>query len=432
MSSHAILDAELDSLPPRAEANLRDPRLVRRNNRTLLALLTFVVLAPLIVVTPLENGDSAGEGNLLRQIVYTAIFAVALYSARVTRRPAALLALPVTVLLMLGWCSLSIFWAVNPAVSARRLFLTLIIVWSVFLLVRTAGYEKTVQIVRRVLIFVLAANWAAVLALPSWAIHHASTEIDPSIVGTWRGILMHKNFAGVACALTIIFFTFDARNVKWPLRLLVIAVATGFLYQTSSKTSLALVASSFVMVAMYRLYKPYYRWAACIFLILIALLAAVLAHEYWDRLTEPFSGKDNFTGRVHIWHVLVQYWQDHWLLGSGFGSFWNVGEPRPISLYASGWVANSISSGHSGFLDILVQTGLPGLVLAAFATALAPLSKFVMYGSLDRTRASLLLACIWFCVCHNLTESSLFDRDATVHVFLMLAIALLSGEARRQ
>jgi hypothetical protein len=35
-----------------------------------------------------------------------------------------------------------------------------------------------------------------------------------------------------------------------------------------------------------------------------------------------------------------------------------------------------------------------------------------------------------FGVGHNLTESSLFDRDAAVHVFLMLAIALLAVETR--
>jgi hypothetical protein len=53
-----------------------------------------------------------------------------------------------------------------------------------------------------------------------------------------------------------------------------------------------------------------------------------------------------------------------------------------------------------------------------------------MHQSLDRSRAGLLLACIWFCIGHNLTESSLFDRDATVHVFLMLSIALLRREAQ--
>jgi O-antigen ligase len=243
---------------------------------------------------------------------------------------------------------------------------------------------------------------------------------------------MQKNFAGAACALTILYFVFDAKKTSWPVRLVVIAASAVFLYQSNSRTSMVLLCSSFAVVGLYRLYQPRYRWVACLFLAPAALLGAVLAHEYWDPISAPFSRPDSLTGRGQIWPALWRYWQEHWLLGSGFGSFWNVGEPRPISLYGQGWVASAINSGHNGFLDLLVQTGLPGLVLAVLATVCAPLATLIVHPSLDRSRASLLLACIWFCVGHNFTESSLFDRDATVHVFLMLAIALLGIEARRR
>lgn len=403
----------------------------RVNAIALAALLLFAILAPLIVDGPPGAAGGTGAGNAFRQLVYLAIFGMALFSAQVARFPAVLLRPPTTVLLMLAWCGLSVTWAVAPGVAGRRLGLTMMIVWSVFLLVETAGYERTVRAIRRVLPLVLAANYLAVLLLPAWGIHPAS-EDDPSIVGAWRGVLMQKNFAGAACALTILYFVFDAKKISWPVRLLVVAASAVFLYQTNSRTSMALLCSSFGVVGLYRLYRPYYRWVACLFLALGALLAAVLAHEYWDLVSEPFSHPDSLTGRGQIWAALWRYWQDHWLLGSGFGSFWNVGETRPIALYGQGWVATAINSGHNGFLDLLVQTGLPGLVLAVLAAVCAPVATLIVHPSLDRSRASLLLACIWFCVCHNFTESSLFDRDAAVHVFLMLAIALLGLEARRR
>ena len=394
------------------------------------ALLVFVVLAPLIAASPAPEEGVAGEGNVFRQLIYLAVFAMALYGAQVTRTPVALVALPVSLFLMLLWCCLSVAWALAPGIAARRLALTLIIVWSVFLLVGTTGYGKAVRLARWVLALTLAANYIAVLAVPSWAIHQAASEADPSIVGAWRGILMQKNFAGVACVLAMLFFVFDAQRIGRLLRLSVVVAAAVFLYHTNSRTSMILAASSVFVVGLYRLYAPYYRWAACLFLGFAALLAGLLAHAYWDVLGAALSRPDALTGRPLIWSALWRYAGDHWLLGSGFGSFWNVGGQDPIASYTRGWVATAIYSGHNGYLDVLVQTGVPGLILAVIAIVLAPLATFVMHQSLDRSRAGLLLACIWFCIGHNLTESSLFDRDATVHVFLMRSIALLRREAQ--
>jgi O-antigen ligase len=89
-----------------------------------------------------------------------------------------------------------------------------------------------------------------------------------------------------------------------------------------------------------------------------------------------------------------------------------------------------ITSGHNGFLDLVVQIGLPGLLLALCAVIVAPMRVLLTDAGLDRSRRSLLTALVVFGVGHNLTESSLFDRDAAVHVFLMLAIALLAVETR--
>jgi O-antigen ligase len=130
---------------------------------------------------------------------------------------------------------------------------------------------------------------------------------------------------------------------------------------------------------------------------------------------------------VQIWGVLLDFWKDHRLTGSGYGSFWNVRNPQPIYQYATGarsWIVH-ITSGHNGYIDLLVQTGLPGLALGLVATVLAPFRRLLTSVDVLPARRGLITAIVLFSVCHNLTESSIFDRDATVHVFLMLGVALL-------
>lgn len=419
----------MDSLAEPSPHERADGLRVRVAIWTTACFLAFVILAPFFAD---GAGDSAGQGNLLRQGVYAIIFVAALFCARISQRPTVLLRLPATLLMTLAWFCLSICWAANAAVAIRRLALTLLVIWSVFLLVDTVGYRGVVRSVRHILPLVLLMNFCAVLVMPEWAIHQSVANGDPSIVGAWRGVLMQKNFAGVACALTIIFFAFDADELKPACRWTVIACAAVFLYQTNSRTSMFVLLTSVSIGVLVRFYRPYYRWMWCVLLVLSAPLIVYLVAENSDAFTAPFANPDAFTGRVQIWTALLQYARDHLLLGSGFGAFWNAGEPHALAAYTRGWVLNAISSGHSGFLDILVQTGLPGLLLAIVAALLAPVLTFMKLEMVFPRRAGLLLALITFCFAQNFTESGLFDRDATVQVFLMIGIALLHAEARKR
>jgi len=330
---------------------------------------------------------------------------------------------------MLFWCSISIIWAQDPDVGARRLLLTIIVIASLFLLSQRVGYEASVRIVRGVLPILLLANFIAVLGWPGWAIHQAASTEDPGIVGAWRGILMQKNAAGAFCAYTVIFFALDANNVRRFFRFGIILASTFFLYQTHSKTSMGFLFTSLLLGAAFAKYDARLRIVAILFVLIGASIVGVLAYINWDFLVGPFQNDDFLTGRVQIWPVLIEYSKDHWFLGSGYGSFWNISNPQPIAQYTKGWIAG-VSTGHNGYIDLLVQTGIPGLTIAIWSAIVVPIRIFITSLSLNPVRGSLLLASIWFSICHNLTESSLFDRDATVNVFLMLSIFLLHSEGR--
>ena len=422
------MKADMSSLAESAQEACADSVHVRAGLRTAACFLAFVILAPFFAD---GESDSGGQGNLLRQVAYMLIFVAALFCARIGQRPAVLLRLPATLLMTLAWFFLSVAWASNPAVACRRLALTLVVIWTVFLLVDTVGYEGMVRSVRRILAMVLLMNFCAVLVMPEWAIHQTIANGDPSIVGAWRGVLMQKNFAGVACALTVIFFAFDADDVKPACRWIVIAGAAAFLSQTNSSTSMFVMLMSISVGLLVRFYRPFYRWVWGVLLVLSTPLIVFIVAENTEAVTALFADPDAFTGRVQIWTALIHYARDHVWLGSGYGSFWNAGEPHALAYYTRGWVLNAISSGHSGFLDMLVQTGLPGLLLVIITALLAPVWTFMTRELASPRRAGLLLALIAFCFVQNFTESGLFDRDATVQVFLMIGIALLHAEARK-
>ena len=187
-----------------------------------------------------QAGGSGGDGSALRQSLYLLTFMIAIASVRPWQSPARLLVLPLSMIAILAWSLFSISWSVVPATALRRFLLTVIVIWTVFLAVRCAGYDRTILLFRRVMIAILVGNLLAVALLPGIAIHQAATVADPGLIGAWRGLLAQKNFAGAVAAVTILIFFFDANHMPRYMRWGTITLSILFLLGTQSKTSMGI------------------------------------------------------------------------------------------------------------------------------------------------------------------------------------------------
>ncbi len=387
---------------------------------TLLCLFFLVVLGPYMTYKP---QPFTGEGSPLRQVAYIGVFAMSIYAIRAHLAPARLLCIPLFVSLALVWCWMSLGWSNVPEIAVRRLMLTTLVIWTVFILIDLLGFMRTTNVLRIGCLLTLVLNYLVVALLPSVGIHSVGEMLDPGLIGNWRGFLQQKNFTGAVCAFTILLFLFAARHVHPFMRAGVIVAAAFFLYKTSSKTSMALLVGALAVGALYVLYDRRYKLVV-LPTVMVCLLPAVMALQiYWNDLMEPFQREDALTGRVQIWPILLRYWDDNPLLGSGYGSFWNVGSDSPINRLTSSWVSQ-LGNGHNGYVDMLVQTGLIGVVLIVFAVIVLPIGRLIVSAQAGGQQGGLLLAIIFFCAGHNITETSLFERDTIVQVFLMFAVAL--------
>ncbi len=400
------------------------------------SLVLFALLIFSIVGLQLTAGKSkdeptgTGQGDVLRQGIYTVMFVAMVLSSRVPARPKQLLVIPAAVTLILGWCWLSTAWAISPGSAARRVLLTTMIIWTLCQATSILGYERSLPVLRRVLLLTLVLNYLAVAFLPS-GIHDAATVADPALAGNWRGVLPQKNFTGAVCVITTLCYVFDARRIPLWFRAGVIIVTGFMLYKTQSKTSVALLAASMAIGFAYIAYNPRFRALLLAGLAALAILVALLMQAYWDEILAPFTRQDSLTGRGEIWRMLLAFARANWVLGSGYGSFWNIGPDSPVYQYVSAksWVAH-LGNGHNGYLDLLVQIGLPGLILAIATLVVWPVIVLLTNTAIPRQVGALLLTTILFCAAHNMTETSLLDRDSVVQVLLMLATAMLASAVR--
>ena len=94
-----------------------------------------------------------------------------------------------------------------------------------------------------------------------------------------------------------------------------------------------------------------------------------------DSVDEVLSDPAAFTGRVAAWQTVMNYLEDNWILGAGFGSFWQIGDSSPVNRVAtSEWVLTAAHS-HNGYLEIFLATGIVGFCIGLVSQVIIPVFR---------------------------------------------------------
>lgn len=366
-----------------------------------------------------------GGGDAVRQVSFAGVFLLVAATSVHRHGAAALWNVPLPLLVVLGWCWLSVGWAVEPSVAARRILFTSMVVLSTVWSINMLSYRGVLTVIGLWFATILVADWLAV-ALFTQALHQPD-ELDRALIGNWRGIHSHKNEAGAFCALAaIVFLDASIRGRSRIIGPLLTVAACAFLFMTQSKTSTGFLVVAAVLaggvVLCFR--NPALRIG---FLVGGLCAGPLLLAAYGDGaedLVAAFDDPSSLTGRVQIWPVLFRYAANHVLLGSGYGSFWAIGDSSPIFEYDAGWLT-TITHAHNGYIDMLVQIGLVGATLSVVSLVVWPLHLLLSRPLPPAWSRWLLAAILLFCWLHNLLETSFLDRANIVWVMMVLAYCLL-------
>ncbi len=392
-----------------------------------LLLMMFVGLSPFAPpVSPTSvNAAAPAPGDSLRQIVFLAILFPVLFASTLQRGWNVFRVVPLALIAMLAWCFFSIGWSGVPDVTLRRAALATIVVISTISSVDLLGGQRAFLLWRIVLAIVLAVNWLSIPLIPT-AIHLPG-EVDPSLIGDWRGLYGQKNTAGAVCVLTALLFLFSRNGRGNWIGWLVAAAALSFLVMTRSKTSMALFP---VALAAGLLYRVSWRdsLSRAIFLcgtILMAAIATLILVLNWDLAVRLLTDPASFTGRTEIWQAILAYMRDHPLLGAGFGTIAHTGALSPLHNYARGNWVETIADSHNGYLQILVTTGGVGLALALLSMVVDPLLRFWPLESARTGFKALLFAIFVFVLLHNFLETDFLESDNSIWFAFLVMLASL-------
>ncbi len=396
-----------------------------------LIFVTYLGFSPVLTGDYGAEGALSGGGDSLRQVAFTALFLLIVAATASGKGAGALLDVPLALVALLLWCWASVTWAIEPDVALRRVLFTTIV---------TLGVTYSLNMLRPSTVMSILFAWFAAILLLDWlaipllaqAVHQPG-ELDKALVGNWRGIHSHKNEAGAFCALAALMFIDKAwRGRSFIIAPVLAALSLAFLVMTSSKTSGGLVFVAAMAGVVFDLaYRNPTLRAVALGALAAGLLVAVVAFgDQAPALLAVFEDPASLTGRVQIWPVLLNYAVDHPFLGSGYGSFWAIGDASPVYESGAQWLT-TISHAHNGYLDLLVQTGLVGLALAVLGLVIRPMRRLASQPLNPQVSRWLLGSMLAFCWLHDLLETSLFDRANIVWVTMLVAFNLIERRAPR-
>ena len=167
---------------------------------------------------------------------------------------------------------------------------------------------------------------------------------------------------------------------------------------------------------MGRLYSISVIFIFVISLFLIYYVASDLVNSLPDLI-----GKDiTFSGRTDLWTDIVREINKNPLMGCGFQGFWVM---ENVNVFVMNETYNMLlKSAHNGYLDILNETGLIGLLLLAAA---------MIYYFMHSMKLNKPNFWTWFIIAAlilNLQESTLFRQGLPVGFIFMFAYFHLFAE----
>ncbi|MDO9418706.1 O-antigen ligase family protein [Pararhizobium sp.] len=432
-------------VPPAAGTNIAQVNSthVRLRNAAAAFLSGAALFIIIMTLTPYQGGSysptqTGNEGNVVNQIGYLSLGVIYLFClfAFVDRRILANIVSPAWVIIFgiaFWWCR----YSYQPDAATRGVLLTLIamtLIAGALLLPRSE--RDFVNAAANALLLIVLMDYAAVVLIPNAAIHTGGGG-EPWHQGSWRGHLVHKNFAAPLFSFIALFGIYCMRSgVRWR-GALIFVLSFIFVLKTQSKTTTGFLPLTIMIVSMAWLTgKPWLTIAThSILAIAISCLSigSVMSPSLLP-LTRAVIEDSTFTGRDSIWIFGLERLQTHLWQGFGTYGFWGtqavLGQEEN---FEAAWDVRGIVSGHNSYLDIILMFGLPAGAVVLTLLMIKPLWDYTRAyrNPANRPLADFFMMVVVLMTYVGMLESFMLNRADPMWMAFALAVFGMGMLAKR-
>lgn len=336
----------------------------------------------------------------------------------------ALARLPLSLAPFCLWTLTSALWSDAPKDTLRG-SLTLLAAWAaVPILLHRLGAARSARWLLHVIAGVCVASCLVALLLPALGRHGAGDLVQGVHAGLWRGLFSHKNGLGPWAAYGVALLPFSgALGVRGPVRWAGGVAALACLIFSGSATAVALAGAGMGLRALFALRR---RWPGGLALAAVAApFLAVAAAAGAQTGLAALGRSSSLSGRADIWSLAWGYVAQRPWLGYGYATLGGADfRAREASLFAQ-----AIPGPESGYLALLLETGIVGCALLGAAYALALVKGFAWTkraAAPDALAVELHLVLLLSTLVEAITESNAFIVTGVDGVIFFTALFALA------
>lgn len=322
-----------------------------------------------------------------------------------------LAALPVSLLIFVGWAALSLLWSsYRWATVGGVAYLVAFTVLGLYI----ALFRDTIQIVRSfgdALRLVLGLSIAVEIVsglLIDMPLRFLAVEGNLASLGPIQGLMATRNQLGIVALIAVVTFVVEAltRSVRRDISTGSLILAAACLLLSRSPVAFgAVIALALAVLALYltRRVAPARRipvqWAT----LAGATLLVILAWSFRAPIITLLSANSELTYRLSLWRGLWSLIAINPLEGWGWIGPWRP-EIQPFLLFNG---AREATSAVNAYLDVWFQLGLAGFFVFVVLVGLAFVRSWILAGrqrSIVFTWPALVLVLL---IVSSLAESSI-------------------------
>ncbi len=366
--------------------------------------------------------EDIATSNQINQFVFSFLYILSFYSILSQKQLIQFIKTEKFLSLFLFWSLCTIFWSDYFVVSLKmwiHLFGSVIICLSAML--NFASSEEMQRHFRAIFIIYLPLTILSVIFIPG-----AIQWEFPA----WRGLAFHKNYLGQIALFSLIFWIFATTVPNFRKKVFAyVFVGLSFIVYIGARSTTCFMTGIFLLFlitiilfgkilgppSVNRFFLLSAFFSICTIFFSVIFLAPDILGSFFDLF-----GKDmTFTGRTDLWDRIFNISKEHLLLGCGFGGFWIMDSPHLTPLFKEfPWFPNTA---HMGYLDILNETGIIGVILLAL--------MIIVYFK-NSYKFSMLNLWHWLFIATlilNIAETTLFRKNMfTGVIFIISYLALYS------
>ncbi len=327
--------------------------------------------------------------------------------------------------LYLGLIAFSIFWSENPIVTAKATFG--LIFFSMFAVhfARKFKWQELTKIFRWNAIFIAIFSIFSAKLVPSIGLCDKG----------WCGGFGHPIDLGYLMSIGFALWILQAlSNPRYRIRSICLSALCFIVMQfTNSAGALLVFATLTILVLTTSFFKRLnFTQAFIFFLFLLSSLGTV---SIWlisnlENFLLLFEKDVTLSGRIPLWTILLQTKiQERLWFGFGYNAFWQRwrGNDSPAAGVVNAVVGNGrdwVAHAHNGYLDIVLNIGLVGLVIfmVLFLTNVTQTIRLIV--NTKRPESFLPLIILTFVFITNFSHSPIIIPSFNWFLFVVATVRL--------